>query len=341
MPNGRAFGLTLILLSLSAVSACAPTKALAETYKPVTRISESDGFWEINAEPTYEGTSAEGLLLGARMVNATFNDRNPETCPKGFDPDKNTEAFLKSLPSYLSSGVNTILLNLQGGAPGYKGSINSPFNPDGSLRPDDLARVSRVIEACDKSGAIVVLGFFSPEQDQVLKGEEAVKAATRNACEWIRNKGYTNVLAQVAEEHTSKKYDHEIIATAAGCASLIKIARAAHPQLKVSASGAPNGRVANEVGDEANMLFPRFNGTPVERINLMVVKLAKRSKPIFCVDDSKSGAEARQALEICVRSLCSWSYCSYGKNQRYPFTYRGPADDQVVYSAIKQLTGKK
>ena len=340
MPNGMSRRLALTLLSLSAVLAFAQTRGLAEGYKPVTSISENDGFWEINSRPTYEGTSAEGLLIGSRMVNATFNDRNPSTCPKGFDPDKNTEAFLKSLPSYLSSGVNTILLNLQGGTPGYQGAINSAFNPDGSLRRDDLARVSLVIEACDRSGALVVLGLFSPGQDQVLKDEGAVKAATKNACEWIRDKGYTNVLAQIAEEHTSKKYDHEIIATAPGCASLIKIARAAHPKLKVSASGAPNGRVANEVGDEANVLFPRFNGTPLERINLMVVKLAKRSKPIFCVDDSKSGAEGLQALEICVRSLCSWTYSSQAKNQRYPFTYRGQADDQVVYSGIKKLTGK-
>ncbi len=340
MPNGRSFRLLLPLLSLSAVSAFGQAGAQAQSYKPLTRITESDGFWELNAKPTYEGTQAEGLLIGARMVNATFNDRNPATCPKGFDPEKNTEAFLKSLPAYLSSGVNTILLNLQGGAPGYQGAINSAFNPDGSLRKDDLARVSRVIEACDQRGAVVVLGFFSPGQDQVLKGEEAVRAGTKNACEWILNKGYTNVLAQVAEEHTSKKYRHEIIGTAAGCASLIKIARTTHPKLKVSASGTPNGRVANEVGDEANVLFPRFNGTPIERINLMVVKLAKRSKPIFCVDDSKSGTVGLQALEICVRSLCSWSYSNPGKNQRYPFTYRGPADDQVVYSGIKKLTSR-
>ena len=340
MPNGISPRFIVTLLALSAVSAFVQTKSRAEGYKPVTSISESDGFWEINSKPTYEGASAEGLLIGSRMVNATFNDRNPSTCPKGFDPDKNTEAFLKSLPSYLSSGVNTILLNLQGGNPGYQGALNSAFNPDGSLRQDDLARISRVIEACDKGGAVVVLGFFSPGQDQVLKDEGAVKAATKNACEWIRKRGYTNVLAQVAEEHTSKKYDHKIIATGPGCASLIQIARAAHPKLKVSASGLPNGRVANEVGDEGNVLFPRFNSTPLERINLMVVKLAKRSKPIFCVEDSKSGAEGAQALEICVRSLCSWAYSSPAKNQRYPFTYRGPADDQVVYSGIKKLTGK-
>ena len=281
MIHGRFSGAGITFLLILAFGAISPVSSPAQAYKASTRVSESDGFWEINGKATYEGSSAEGLLIGARMVNATFNDRNPDTCPKGFDPDKNTEAFLKSLPSYLSSGVNTILLNLQGGAPGYKGALNSAFNADGSLRPDDLERVSRIIEACDKSGAVVVLGFFSPGQDKILKDEKAIMAATKNACLWILNKGYSNVLAQVAEEHTSKGYHHELISSPAGCASLIKLARQTHPKLKVSASGLANGRVANEVGDEGNVLFPRFNGTPLERINTMVVKLAKRSKPIF------------------------------------------------------------
>ena len=102
MPNGMSPRFIVTLLSLSAVSVFVQTKSWAEGYKPATSISESDGFWEINSKPTYEGAPAEGLLIGSRMVNATFNDRNPSTCPKGFDPDKNTEAFLKSLPSYLS-----------------------------------------------------------------------------------------------------------------------------------------------------------------------------------------------------------------------------------------------
>ena len=308
-------------------------------YEPMTRVSTTDGFWEINGKPTYEGTDAEGLLLGVRMVNATFNDRNPATRPDGFDPDKNTEAFLKSLPGYFSQGINTILLNLQGGYPGYVKARNSAFSPDGSLRKDDLRRIASVIEACDKEGAAVILGYFSPGQDQSLKDEVAVRAAVKKAGEWLQRSGYTNVLIQIAEEHTSKKYKHAILSSPEGCASLIKAAQSANPKLKVSAGGAPNGRVATEIGDEANVLFPRFNSTPLERINLMVVKLGKRSKAIVCVDDSKTGAVAAEALKICVQSLCSWTYSNPKRNQHYPFTYRGAADDPPVYAEMKKLTG--
>lgn len=338
--SGSVGNFTAPALYLGAIILSNSILCASPAYKSETRIAEVDGFWEINGKPTYEGTDAEGLLLGVRMVNATFNDRNPATRPRSFDPEKNTEAFLKNLPAYLSHGINTVLLNMQGGYPGYAKAINSAFNPDGSLRKTDVARIANVIEACDKKGVVVVLGYFSPAQDQLLKDEAAVQAATKNASSWILSMGYTNVLVQIAEEHTSNKYKHQLISSAEGCASLIKLAKEIHPGLKVSASGAPNGRVANEVGDEASVLFPRFNGTPVERINTMVVKLAKRSKAIVCVDDSKTGEEGLKALQICVRSLCSWSYSNPKRNQHYPFRYRGAADDPVVYSEIKKLTGR-
>ena len=308
-------------------------------FESTTRIAVKDGFWEINGKPTYEGAETEGLLMGVRMVNCTFDDRNAKTSPRGFDADKNTEAFLKKLPRYISHGVNTIILNLQGGDPGYAGSINSAFNPDGSLREADLKRLGRVIEACDKIGAVVILGYFSPAQDQVLRDEAAVKDAVSNASAWLKKKGYTNVLVQVAEEHTSKKYNHAMIASPEGCASLIKAARAVNPDLLVSASGAPNGRVANAVGDEASILLPRFNSTPLDRFNLMVVKLAKRSKAIVSVDDSKTGKLAVTAMNLCVQSLCSWTYSNLKANQHYPFTYQAEEDDPGVYGELKKIVG--
>ena len=75
-------------------------------FEPTTRIAVEDGFWEINGKPTYEGAEPEGLLMGVRMVNCTFDDRNAKTSPRGFDADKNTEAFLKKLPRYISHGTS-------------------------------------------------------------------------------------------------------------------------------------------------------------------------------------------------------------------------------------------
>ena len=74
-------------------------------------------------------------------------------------------------------GVNAFTLSLQGGMPGYEGALNSAFEPDGSLRESYLARVARVIEACDRAGLVVILGCFYQRQDQVLADEAAVRAA--------------------------------------------------------------------------------------------------------------------------------------------------------------------
>ena len=83
-----------------------------------TEVSLRSGQWLINGEVTYPGATAEGLLMNVRMVNSVFEDLNPKTCPKGFDPDANTTAFIARIPDYVASGVRAFTVNLQGGGPG-------------------------------------------------------------------------------------------------------------------------------------------------------------------------------------------------------------------------------
>lgn len=66
----------------------------------------------INGEPTYRGQSfrgrpVEGLLMNSRMVQATFDDENPETRPRwaypdtgAWDPERNVREFVAALPAY-------------------------------------------------------------------------------------------------------------------------------------------------------------------------------------------------------------------------------------------------
>ena len=62
-------------------------------------VSIVQGKWRINGKVTYPGTRAEGLLMNVRMVNAVFEDRNDTTRPQGFDPDANTDAFIRQIPT--------------------------------------------------------------------------------------------------------------------------------------------------------------------------------------------------------------------------------------------------
>ena len=128
-----------------------------------TQISIADGRWRINGEVTYRGARAEGHLLNVRMVNATFEDRNRPD----FDPEGNTDEFIAQIPEYVAHGVRAFTLNLQGGMPGYEKAMNSAFNADGSLRDSCMARVRRVIAACDQHGAAVILGCYYQRQDQI------------------------------------------------------------------------------------------------------------------------------------------------------------------------------
>ena len=160
---------------------------------PRTRVSIVDGRWHINGEVTYRGAKAEGLLLNVRMVNATFEDRNRPD----FDPAANTDEFIARIPEYAAHGVRAFTLNLQGGMPGYEGAVNSTFNADGSLRDAYLQRIQRAIEACDRSGAVVILGCYYQRQDQVLKDEDAVRAGVVNVAKWIQTGGLSNVVLEM------------------------------------------------------------------------------------------------------------------------------------------------
>jgi hypothetical protein len=122
-----------------------------------TMISIRGSDFLINGTPTYEGhsyngVSLEGLLLNARMVQAIFDDLNPETrrlwdYPDGqWDAERNTREFASAMPDWRAHGLLSFTVNLQGGSPfGYSDDLNRPqpwinsaFSADGDLRPDGL-----------------------------------------------------------------------------------------------------------------------------------------------------------------------------------------------------------
>src|SRR5260221_7254926 len=126
------------------------------------------------------GHRIEGLLLNSRMVQAIFDDLNPETSTRWaypdtgeWDPERNVQEFLAMLPVYRQYGLLAVTVNLQGGSPeGYSREQpweNSAFSPDGGLRPDYLDRLQRVIEAADQCGMGVNVGYFYQGQDERLR----------------------------------------------------------------------------------------------------------------------------------------------------------------------------
>ncbi|MHB8865612.1 MAG: hypothetical protein ACYC6N_24815 [Pirellulaceae bacterium] len=193
----------------------------------LTHVSISDDAFLINGQPTYagrvwNGKRIEGLLLNSRMVQATFDDLNPETRDRWaypdtgtWDPDRNLRDFLEAMPQWRRHGLLAITVNLQGGSPqGYSRDQpwhNSGFTATGELRPDYLARLEQVLTTADTLGMVVIVGYFYFGQDQRLRDEAAVVAATDAATHWLLEQGFRNVLVELNNECNVTAYDHEIL----------------------------------------------------------------------------------------------------------------------------------
>lgn len=297
-------------------------------------VSVEGANWYINGKITYPQTPAEGLLLNVRMVNSTFED----TADSNFDAEINTQHFLEHLPEYTRAGVRAFTLNLQGGFPGYEGAVNSAFRPDGSLRSEYLDRMEEVIRANGKENAVVILGCYYQRQDQILRDSSAVKQGIINTVQWLKRRGFRNVLLEIANEYPHHGFDHPILHQPAGIARLIRLAHQTNPDLLVSASGLGNGRMDPAVARAADFILLHYNSTPVSEIPSRIKAVKGYGKPIVCNEDDKTGAEAAKALQASVHSGASWGYMNNDLNQYQPFVFSGTDDDPVVYQKITELT---
>ena len=115
----------------------------------MTQVSIEGEKFRINGQPTYKGRTyrgyrIEGLLLNSRVIQATFDDANPETRSRWaypdtgeWDPERNVREFLEALPAYRRHGLLAVTLNFQGGNPErYRKDQpwdNNGFTADGEL----------------------------------------------------------------------------------------------------------------------------------------------------------------------------------------------------------------
>src|SRR5262249_48894070 len=133
-------------------------------------------------------------------------------------------------------------------------------------------------------------------------------------------------------------FDHRSLKTAAGQVELIRLAKKVHPDLLVSTSGLGDGAIPTEVARAADFLLIHFNSTKLDDIPARIEALKKFGKPIVCNEDAKSGSAGAKAAQLCVANGASWGLMLEKLNQHYSFTFRGAADDEVVYATLKKLT---
>jgi hypothetical protein len=191
-----------------------------------TSVSIQGSAFHINGRPSYpnrdyKGKKVEGLLFTSRMVNCIVNDQNPETrgmwayANGPWDPERNTNEFIAMLPVYRSHGLTSIAFNVQGGSPmGYgwhQPWHTSGYTTDGHLLPDYRTRLIRVLDAADKAGLVVVLGYFYISATPAPADEAAVVRATEEVTDLVLRGGYTNVMIEIGNEADIPRWPYEII----------------------------------------------------------------------------------------------------------------------------------
>ena len=322
---------TALLLPVACLVFPALTAQPAKAPPRKTEVGIRGDAFLINGEPTYKGRTwkgkkIEGLLMNSRMVQATFDDLNPDTRDKWAYPDtkkwdaeRNTREFVAAMPEWRKHGLLAVTVNLQGGSPqGYSKDQpwhNSAFTEDGSLRKDYLARMEKVLDKADELGMVSILGIFYFGQDERLKDEDAVKRAVDYTLDWLAEKGYRNVLIEINNE-CNVRYDHAILRPDR-VHELIERAKKHRGKFLVGTSYG-GGTVSKEnVVKTSDFLLMHGNGVKdPKRIAEMVQQARKvpgyRAMPIlFNEDDHFDFDKPTNNFVAAIGEYASWGYFDF------------------------------
>jgi hypothetical protein len=336
----------------------------------MTHITIEGDQFLIDGELTYKGRTfrghrIEGLLLNSRMVQATFDDTNPETRARWaypdtgrWDPERNLQEFLEVLPLYREQGLLAVTVNFQGGSPeGYSKEQpwdNNGFTPDGEIKPAYLDRMRRVLERLDELGMVAILSAFYFGQDERLRDESAVIRALYNVVTWVLESGYQHVLIEVNNECDVPRYEHEILQPHR-VHELIERARNITRngrQLLVGTSYG-GGRIAREnVVRVSDFLLLHGNGvSDPKRIAEMVDQTRAvpgyRPMPIlFNEDDHFNFDQPENNFMAAISRYASWGYFDPGKNdyhdgyQSVPVNWGLNTDrKRAFFQLVKEMGG--
>jgi hypothetical protein len=309
---------------LLAVVAAPAAQSVAAT--PTTAITIDGAEFRINGELTYAGTSIEGLLMNARMINAAFDDENSQTRGNWVYPDtgvwsadRNTDEFVAAVPAYAEHGLRAVTVGLQGGRPMQDTAQSwsvSAFTDDGSMKAAWTARLDRVIRACETSGIVVIVSLFYKAQDHRLDNEAAVVRAVDEVADWLLAEGYENVLVEIGNETNDVGWDHAILREGRIAELISRVQSRSNGRLLVSTSFGGGYIPPDDVIRQSDFVLVHGNHQSSSGIRSMVDKIRARSaysadpKPIVFNEDSTELAN----LEAAIDRGSSWGYHDRGSN---------------------------
>lgn len=342
----------------------------------MTTISiRGEAFW-IDGAPThagrqYDGHKIEGLLFNCRLVQAIFDDENPDTVAQWAYPDtgiwdaeRNLNELIAALPQYKAHGCDAITINLQGGMP-VTGTErvqpwrNSAIDSDGALKPAYMDRLSRLLKAADEAGIVVIVGYYYFGQDQYMDGEDAIKIGTVNATKWLMQTGLSNILIEINNETDVTHYAYEILLPAR-IHELIQLAKSSMDSenaIPVSTSfsgGNFHGDIgkglptqdALRVSDYALVHTNKWDTRNTKAVVTRIRDIAAYKEcpmPIVINEDSTAVANLFAAAEV----YAPWGYYDQGDNN-YRDGYQSPpvnwgintAEKKNFFEGVATITGK-
>ena len=318
------------------------------------RVSVDGDRFYIDGAPTYhdfEGVRPEALgrLMNTRMVQATFEDENPDTVdlfryPDGspFDPDRQTDELIAELSSYRRHGVLGITVNLQGGFPLYHERLsgdqylqewdNNGFTPDGALKDRYAERLRRVIAGADERKMAVIVGYFYFGQNHKLADEAAVRQAVTEASEFLAGLQHDNVIIEVNNE-CDLSYVHEVLQPHR-VHELIELTRSVSEGRFLVTTSFRGGSVPTDAVLEAgDLALLHGNNQEPDGIRAMVdATRAKTGKPIVFNEDSVRIDNLRAAWE----SGASWGYYDQGHEGAYEDGFQSPPTNWTINTHEKR-----
>jgi hypothetical protein len=313
-----------------------------------TRETSADNWQKTYSSPIYRH-EAQGKLMNVRLANALFLDEWMKERP--FDPELNTDSVIRALDFYKSHGVLMINVSLQGAQPGYDKAINgidrenayrlgpgrgtsvSAFRPDGSLKPDWLVRLDRLLHAANERGMFVNLMYFYHGQDEQFRSTGAIHAAAMNITRWLIAHDHRNIIIDVANEYDlpGPQWDFKgyipqnIMPLIDDVRSCFKSASYALP-IGVSSDG--RMRYPHSLEGQVDVLLIHGDGRDPDEKARRVAELKDVERPVLMTEDDNGRATTREHLagdlascDIFFRRAAGWGYLPWIQAQRFPFRY--------------------
>ncbi|MFI3238305.1 MAG: hypothetical protein R3Y47_09825 [Lachnospiraceae bacterium] len=299
--------------------------------------------FKMNGKLVYEeleGAKKEmhGMLMNQRFIQGIFDSKDRiqfERYGKSFNPDQNVKELIEALPEWYDKGLRAITVGMQGGGSCFtipsKLLQNNPYSADGKYIDEAyLARLGRVIRACDEIGMVVIVSYFYCANLDELNGANAVIEIVKGMSTYLKEQGYTNVMIEIANEYSIKPFEQmPIIHEPQGMVALIRIAQECAGTIPVGSSGG-GGQVNKEVCEASDVVIIHGNGESRTRLynHIRETRSYSLDKPIIINEDSQAIGQ----LKVCEELQTSWGYYNNMTKQEPP-TYWGITKGEDAFFA--------